>query len=72
MQTVQVCVIPVSDVAILHLGQDQGFFEERGIRLESNLGQGGAALCPPSSPASTPSASAASCRSCRRASRACR
>ncbi|MGK5110867.1 MULTISPECIES: ABC transporter substrate-binding protein [unclassified Geodermatophilus] len=45
-QTVQVGIIPVSDVAILHLGQDQGFFAERGIELEFNLGQGGAALVP--------------------------
>jgi NitT/TauT family transport system substrate-binding protein len=46
VQTVQVGIIPVSDVAILHLGQEQGFFEERGVRLEFNLGQGGAALVP--------------------------
>jgi NitT/TauT family transport system substrate-binding protein len=45
-QTVQVGIIPVSDVAILHLGQDQGFFSDRGIELEFNLGQGGAALVP--------------------------
>ena len=45
-QTVQVGIIPVSDVAILHLGQDQGFFADRGIELEFNLGQGGAALVP--------------------------
>jgi len=45
-RTVQVGIIPVSDVAILHLGQEQGFFAERGIELEFNLGQGGAALVP--------------------------
>ncbi|MFW3170847.1 ABC transporter substrate-binding protein [Geodermatophilus sp. CPCC 206100] len=46
VRTVQVGIIPVSDVAILHLGQDQGFFRDRGIELEFNLGQGGAALVP--------------------------
>src|SRR3954468_7299219 len=46
IRTVQAGIIPVSDVAILHLGQKQGFFEDRGIRLEFNLGQGGAALVP--------------------------
>jgi NitT/TauT family transport system substrate-binding protein len=45
-RTVQVGIIPVSDVAILHLGQEQGFFADRGIELEFNLGQGGAALVP--------------------------
>jgi NitT/TauT family transport system substrate-binding protein len=44
--TVQVGVIPVSDVAILYLGQEQGFFADRGIELEFNFGQGGAALVP--------------------------
>jgi NitT/TauT family transport system substrate-binding protein len=44
--TVQVGVIPVVDVAVLYLGQEQGFFEERGITLNFNTGQGGAALVP--------------------------
>jgi NitT/TauT family transport system substrate-binding protein len=43
---VDVGIIPVSDVAVLYLGQEQGFFEERGITLEFTLGQGGAALVP--------------------------
>jgi NitT/TauT family transport system substrate-binding protein len=46
VRTVQAGIIPVSDVAILHLGQEQGFFADRGIELEFNLGQGGAALVP--------------------------
>jgi NitT/TauT family transport system substrate-binding protein len=44
--TVQVGVIPVIDVAVLYLGQEQGFFDERGITLNFNTGQGGAALVP--------------------------
>ena len=46
MTTVEVGVIPVIDVAVLYLGQEQGFFEERGITLNFNTGQGGAALVP--------------------------
>jgi NitT/TauT family transport system substrate-binding protein len=45
-RTVEVGIIPVSDVAILYLGQEQGFFAERGIELNFNFGQGGAALVP--------------------------
>jgi NitT/TauT family transport system substrate-binding protein len=44
--TVQAGVIPVVDVAVLYLGQEQGFFEDRGITLNFNTGQGGAALVP--------------------------
>ncbi|NEK56387.1 ABC transporter substrate-binding protein [Geodermatophilus sabuli] len=44
--TVEVGVIPVIDVAVLYLGQEQGFFEDRGITLNFNTGQGGAALVP--------------------------
>ena len=44
--TVQVGVIPVTDVAVLYLGQEQGFFEDQGITLNFNTGQGGAALVP--------------------------
>ena len=46
MVTVEVGVIPVIDVAVLYLGQEQGFFEDRGITLNFNTGQGGAALVP--------------------------
>jgi NitT/TauT family transport system substrate-binding protein len=45
-RTVEVGIIPVSDVAILYLGQEQGFFADRGIELNFNFGQGGAALVP--------------------------
>jgi len=45
-RTVEVGIIPVSDVAILYLGQEQGFFSDRGIELNFNFGQGGAALVP--------------------------
>jgi NitT/TauT family transport system substrate-binding protein len=44
--TVDVGVIPVVDVAVLYLGQEQGIFEDRGITLTFNTGQGGAALVP--------------------------
>jgi NitT/TauT family transport system substrate-binding protein len=44
--TVEVGVIPVIDVAVLYLGQEQGIFEEHGITLNFNTGQGGAALVP--------------------------
>ncbi|MGY1592086.1 ABC transporter substrate-binding protein [Geodermatophilus sp. SYSU D00708] len=44
--TVEVGVIPVSDVAVLYLGQEKGFFEDRGLTLHFNTGQGGAALVP--------------------------
>jgi NitT/TauT family transport system substrate-binding protein len=44
--TVEVGVIPVIDVAVLYVGQEQGFFADRGITLNFNTGQGGAALVP--------------------------
>lgn len=39
-------VIPIVDVAPIYLGQEQGFFEERGIELELVPGSGGAAAVP--------------------------
>ncbi|QVQ53563.1 ABC transporter substrate-binding protein [Spiractinospora alimapuensis] len=39
-------VIPIVDVAPLYLGMEQGFFEERGLDLEIQQAQGGAALVP--------------------------
>jgi NitT/TauT family transport system substrate-binding protein len=45
--TVQAGFIPVIDVAALYLGDAQGFFTDRGIELEIQTGQGGAALVPP-------------------------
>lgn len=45
--TVQAGFIPVIDVAALYLGDKQGFFANRGIKLNVNTAQGGAALVPP-------------------------
>lgn len=45
--TVQAGFIPVIDVAALYLGDKQGFFTNRGIKLNVNTAQGGAALVPP-------------------------
>ncbi|MFD4667681.1 ABC transporter substrate-binding protein [Streptomyces halstedii] len=45
--TVKAGFIPVIDVAALYLGQEKGFFSERGIDLKISTGQGGAALVPP-------------------------
>ncbi|MFI1731585.1 ABC transporter substrate-binding protein [Streptomyces acidicola] len=44
--TVKVGVVPVLDVAPLYLGQKQGFYSKRGIKLETSLAQGGAAVVP--------------------------
>ncbi|MCZ2812593.1 MULTISPECIES: ABC transporter substrate-binding protein [unclassified Modestobacter] len=43
---VAVGIIPIIDVAPIYLGQEQGFFEERGIELELVPGSGGAAAVP--------------------------
>lgn len=43
---VTVGVIPIVDVAPIYLGVEQGFFEERGIDLTLESGQGGAAIVP--------------------------
>ncbi|WP_371673693.1 ABC transporter substrate-binding protein [Streptomyces sp. NBC_00289] len=44
--TVKVGVIPIVDVAPLYLGQQKGFFDRRGIKLEMVSAQGGAAIIP--------------------------
>jgi NitT/TauT family transport system substrate-binding protein len=44
--TVKVGIIPIVDVAPLYLGQQKGFFSERGIKLEMVSAQGGAAIIP--------------------------
>ncbi len=44
--TVKVGLIPIVDVAPLYLGQQKGFFEERGLKLEFSSAQGGAAIVP--------------------------
>ncbi|MZE80122.1 ABC transporter substrate-binding protein [Streptomyces xinghaiensis] len=43
---VKVGVIPILDVAPIYLGDKQGFFEDRGIDLTLESGQGGAAIVP--------------------------
>ncbi|MGW0823208.1 ABC transporter substrate-binding protein [Streptomyces sp. NPDC002845] len=44
--TLKVGIIPIVDVAPLYLGQEKGFFSERGIELELTTAQGGAAIVP--------------------------
>lgn len=44
--TVRVGVIPITPVAPVYLGVDQGFFEEEGLRVEPVPAQGGAAIVP--------------------------
>ncbi|MFI5675449.1 ABC transporter substrate-binding protein [Streptomyces cellulosae] len=44
--TVKVGIIPIVDVAPLYLGQREGFFSSRGIKLETVSAQGGAAIIP--------------------------
>ena len=43
---VKVGVIPIVDVAPLYLGEKEGFFSSRGIKLEMVTAQGGAAIIP--------------------------
>jgi NitT/TauT family transport system substrate-binding protein len=45
-RTVRVGAIPVVDVAALYVGQEQGYFADRGLELDIQMGQGGAALVP--------------------------
>ncbi|MCX4458438.1 ABC transporter substrate-binding protein [Streptomyces sp. NBC_01340] len=44
--TVKVGVIPIVDVAPLYLGQQKGFFGNRGLKLSMTTAQGGAAIVP--------------------------
>jgi NitT/TauT family transport system substrate-binding protein len=44
--TLRVGVIPIADVAPLYLGMKQGFFEERQLKIEPQLAEGGAAITP--------------------------
>lgn len=46
LEAVTVGVIPIVDVAPVYLGQDQGFFEECGLDVSLETGQGGAAIVP--------------------------
>ena len=44
--TVKVGIIPIVDVAPLYLGQQKGFFSNRGLKLQMVSAQGGAAIIP--------------------------
>ncbi len=44
--TLKVGVIPIIDVAPLYLGIQKGFFERRGLKIEPELAEGGAAIVP--------------------------
>ncbi|MFK0158622.1 ABC transporter substrate-binding protein [Streptomyces sp. NPDC090493] len=44
--TVKVGIIPIVDVAPLYLGEKEGFFGKRGLKLSTTLAQGGAAIVP--------------------------
>ncbi|MGO1562362.1 ABC-type nitrate/sulfonate/bicarbonate transport systems periplasmic components-like protein [Actinomycetales bacterium JB111] len=44
--TLRVGVLPIADVAPIHLGVELGLFEEQGLELEFGTAQGGAALIP--------------------------
>ncbi|MGY1836988.1 ABC transporter substrate-binding protein [Blastococcus sp. SYSU DS0510] len=46
LEQVSVGVIPIVDVAPIYLGDQQGFFEECGLDLTLETGQGGAAIVP--------------------------
>jgi NitT/TauT family transport system substrate-binding protein len=43
---ITVGVLPIADLAPLHHGIEQGFFEEEGLDVSVEIGQGGAALVP--------------------------
>lgn len=45
-RTVTVGLLPILPTAALYAGIEQGFFEERGLELKIETGQGGAALLP--------------------------
>lgn len=45
-RTVTVGMLPILPTAALHAGIEEGFFEEQGLELEIETGQGGAALLP--------------------------
>ncbi|MGW7047636.1 ABC transporter substrate-binding protein [Streptomyces avermitilis] len=44
--TVEVGVVPIVDIAPLYLGQEKGFYSERGLKLSMTTAQGGAAIVP--------------------------
>ena len=44
--SITVGILPVADLAPLYYGIEQGFFEEEGLEVTTEVGQGGAALVP--------------------------
>lgn len=46
LQTVNIGAVPVVDVAALYIGQNEGFFEDEGLELNIEFGQGSAAMIP--------------------------
>lgn len=46
LKTLTIGLLPVSDLAPLYLGIEQGFFEAEGLELDIQLAQGGAAIVP--------------------------
>ncbi|MFJ5700095.1 ABC transporter substrate-binding protein [Arthrobacter sp. NPDC093139] len=46
LEKVSVGLIPITDVAPVYLGMQEGYFQEEGIELDVQLAQGGAAIVP--------------------------
>ena len=44
--TIEVGTLPVNEAALLMIGEEQGFFADRGIKLNFTYAQGGAAIVP--------------------------
>jgi len=63
MTSVRVGVIPITAVAPVYLGVEQGFFKREGLRVEPVPAQGGAAIVPAVQSASSSSVSRTRCRS---------
>ena len=46
LTTIKVGILPITSVAALKLGVEKGFFEEEGLKIETEVAQSGAALVP--------------------------
>lgn len=46
LRKITVGVMPIVDTAAIYLGEQEGFFEEEGLELDLQSGQGGAAIVP--------------------------
>lgn len=44
--TITVGTLPIANAAPMYLGMEKGFFEEEGLRIKPQIGEGGAALIP--------------------------